>query len=100
MEDVRNLLHLADFEVVRARKHITLARTPAPGLAQLPIRYLAPLPLIRHLCLTSWIIARPLVPQDEPQRVSVSVICPCRNEAGNIEQIVNRLRRRWACRPS
>jgi hypothetical protein len=70
VEDVRNLLHLADFEVVRARKHILLPERLRP-ISSIANSYLAPLPLIRHLCLTNW-IARPLVPQEEPQRVSVS----------------------------
>jgi glycosyltransferase involved in cell wall biosynthesis len=51
---------------------------------------LAHLPLLRHLCLTNWIVARPLHLEDR-NLPRVSVICPCRNEAGNIQQIVERL---------
>jgi hypothetical protein len=39
----------------------------------------------------NWIVARPLLLGNERGGASVSVICPCRNEAGNIEQIVERL---------
>jgi ubiquinone/menaquinone biosynthesis C-methylase UbiE len=89
VEDIQNLLHLTDFDVVRARKHILIPKR-FPLLSMLANRYLAPLPLIRHLCLTNWIVARPLNVQDRTLP-RVSVICPCRNEAGNIQQIVERL---------
>ena len=89
VEDVENLLQLADFEVVRYRKHILVPKR-LPLITDFANRYLAPLPVVRQLCLTNWIVARPLIRTDE-RRPSVSVICPCRNEAGNIEQIVDRL---------
>jgi glycosyltransferase involved in cell wall biosynthesis len=37
------------------------------------------------------VIARPLNLQQAKARPSVSVICPCRNEEGNIQEIVDRL---------
>jgi len=89
-EDVGNILHLQDFQVVHSRRHILLPKR-LPLLTSLANRYLAHLPVIKHLCLTNWIVARPLFPRKEQQPASVSVICPCRNEAGNIEQIVERL---------
>ena len=42
-----------------------------------------------HLCLTSWIVARPR-PEELPAE-GVSVICPCRNEEGHVPDIVGRL---------
>jgi len=51
--------------------------------------FLANLWPLNHLTLTYWIVARPRTqPVDEP---SVSVICPCRNEAGNVPEIIRRL---------
>jgi SAM-dependent methyltransferase len=90
VEDVGNLLNLADFEVVRHRKQILVPKR-LPLVTTFANRYLAPLPVIRHFCLTNWIVARPVMRTAEPHQPSVSVICPCRNEAGNIEQIVERL---------
>jgi glycosyltransferase involved in cell wall biosynthesis len=52
---------------------------------------LAHLPGFRWLCLTNWIVARPLGLQSLEPAPRVSVICPCRNESGNIEHIVRRL---------
>lgn len=90
VEDIKNLLYLTNSEVVLHRKHMLLPKD-VPVLAPIANRYLAHLPVVRQLCLTNWIIARPLMNQNTPRRASVSVICPCRNEAGNIEQIAERL---------
>jgi SAM-dependent methyltransferase len=90
IEDIQNLLHLAGFEVVHRRGHILLPKQ-VPLLTTLANRYAAYMPGFRWMCLTNWIVARPtgLRPLDSVPRVSV--ICPCRNEAGNIEQVVRRL---------
>ena len=89
-KDIANLLYLADFEVVRARPHVLLPKR-IPIVSRLANRFIAALPLFQSLCLTNWTIARPRhlgLPAPAP---TVSVICPCRNEAGNIEQIAARL---------
>jgi ubiquinone/menaquinone biosynthesis C-methylase UbiE len=90
VEDVSNLLYLTNFEVVQKRAHILLPKQ-LPLLTKLANRYVAHLPVFRQLCLTNWIVARPLHVQPAADRPSVSIICPCRNEAGNIQRIVDRL---------
>jgi SAM-dependent methyltransferase len=87
--DIKNLLHLAGFEVVAGQPHLLLPLR-VPVLSNFANRYLAHVRGISWLCLSNWVIARPT---DTAARGSlrVSVICPCRNEAGNIEQIVRRL---------
>ncbi len=89
-EDIVNLFHLADFEVVRRQQHILLPKR-MPVVSALLNRFLAHLPGFEQLCLTNWIVARPVGLAPAISRPSVSVICPCRNEAGNIQQIVDRL---------
>lgn len=87
--DVENLLHLAGFEVVTRREEILM---PAPlGLASKFLNRLAvkfwP---ISEVALTSFFVARPVPDPDELREMSVSVIVPARNEAGNIEDIIER----------
>jgi ubiquinone/menaquinone biosynthesis C-methylase UbiE len=89
-QDVQNLLYLTDYEIVGMRKFLLVPKR-VPLLSTIANRYLAQLPLLRHLCVTNWIIARPLGLADTRNAPKVSVICPCRNEAGNIEQIALRL---------
>ena len=89
-EDLANLLYLADFEVLRVRPHVLLPKH-VPLLTRFVNRFLTPLPFFRAFALTNWIVARPARLIEGRPTPSVSVICPCRNEAGNIQQIVDRL---------
>ena len=88
-EDISNLLHLSGFEVLHRRGHILLPKH-VPFLSTLAIRYLAHVPgspLVVYHQLDSLLEHSKL--SDSASRVSV--ICPCRNEAGNIKQLVQRL---------
>ncbi|MGH7304029.1 MAG: glycosyltransferase [Candidatus Rokuibacteriota bacterium] len=87
--DVENLLRLTGFEIVRTRGHVLLP-VGLGGLGRLVNRVLAHLPVARWFVWTNWVIARP-TPRRELPPPRVSVICPCRNEAGNIESVVRRL---------
>ena len=89
-EDLANLLYLADFEILRSRPHILLPKH-FPPLTTFVNRFLTPLPLIRQFALTNWVVARPTNLIADRAAPSVSVICPCRNEAGNLQQIADRL---------
>ena len=87
-EDVRNVLQLAGFEVVTLRRRILFPKR-VPVLDVLLNGFLASLWPFNHACLTYWIVARPQsTPLGTP---SVSVVCPCRNEAGNIVELIDRL---------
>jgi SAM-dependent methyltransferase len=86
--DVKNLLNLADWEVVRTEHHI-LVPLYLGGLGPWINRILAP--LLPFFCLTVFIVARPRRrPTENPPLLSVSVIIPARNEAGNIAAAVAR----------
>lgn len=95
--DIVNLLDLAGWEPVR-REWRQLLPKRLFGLGALVNRYIAPLPGIRRLCLRSYVVARPqpavapIPPADAPPP-SVTVLIPCRNERGNIENAIRRLPR-------
>ena len=88
VEDITNLLYLVDLEVIRGSCEI-LWPVSTPGLSGLANRYLVKLPFFRWFGITNFVIARPR-PRAR-QDVSVSVIVPARNEAGNIAAIFDRL---------
>ena len=86
--DIINLLELTDYEVVRtdwrqlvpwdfwALAHSSIALSASAG--------------IRRLCVRNYVVARPLgLPAEE--KLSVTVVAPCRNERGNIEPILKRI---------
>ena len=90
-EDVRNLLLLANYELVRQESKI-LIPIYIPLLSYLANRFLAPLPGFRLFNLLNIAVARPigLSAPDRSKLPSVSVIVPARNEAGNIEAAILR----------
>jgi SAM-dependent methyltransferase len=86
-EDMKNLLHLAGWELVRFETRI-LWPLGTPLVQPLCNRWLAP--LLPPFCLTIVLVAR-LKPQADPGRhYRCSVVIPARNEAGNIEAAVRR----------
>ncbi len=92
-EEIRNMMGLADFEVVRHDRQIVF---PAgiPLLADLLNKYLGRLPLMDGLSLMYGIIARPAPHRFAGSRASLpstSVIIPCRNESGHVRPLVERL---------
>lgn len=78
--DVRNLLHLSGWSPLYRQNRILVPGTWL-GLGTLVNRWLAP--LFSWFCLTIFIVARP-TRHAEASELSVSVIIPARNEAGNI----------------
>jgi len=88
-EDTIGFLQLADFEPVK-REWRQLVPRSIFGLGSLINRFIGTLPLIRRLSLRNYLVARPMrgVGLDEP---STTVLIPCRNEKGNIENAVKRL---------
>lgn len=90
-KDIANMLFLADFEPVFSESKI-IAPVYIAFLSNFINRYLAPLPFFRLFCLVNIMVARPLLKSGKKD-LSVSVIVPASNEAGNIENIVKRLPR-------
>ena len=84
--DVLNLLRLSGWSTI-CRQNRILVPSAGFGLGTLVNRWLAP--LLQWFCLTIFIVARPA--RATPMRtLSVSVIIPARNEAGNIAAAVAR----------
>jgi len=91
-EDIKNLLELENFELVRL-DHKILIPFYLPIISNFFNRYIAPLPLFKNFCLVNIAVARPLI-EESNQKVatpSVSIIVPARNESGNIDNIVKRI---------
>jgi ubiquinone/menaquinone biosynthesis C-methylase UbiE len=89
--DFLNLMDLADFEMIRHEQR-QLLPVRWLGLGTFINRYIAPLPGIRQLCLRTYIIGRP-VRHFPDRKLSASILIPCRNEKGNIENAILRMPR-------
>ena len=91
--DVSNLLELSGYEIIHRRPAI-LFPLKIPFISRLANRYLVNFPPLSWCALTHLVVAKSkqqpvqTLPQSYP---SVSVIIPARNEAGNIEEIFERI---------
>lgn len=89
MNDIDNLLHLAGFEVVRRGTDI-LSPVAVPVVSDALNLVAAKLPGIKETALVQFFVARPVPEVLRTPAPSVSVVCPCRNERGNIREAVRR----------
>jgi hypothetical protein len=87
-KDISNIIGLCNYEVVTNKK-IILYPYFIPFLSFLLNRFIAKLPLFRLLTFVNITVARPLF--NPVGSSSVSIIIPCKNEAGNIEDAVRRI---------
>ncbi|PKN11124.1 MAG: glycosyl transferase, partial [Deltaproteobacteria bacterium HGW-Deltaproteobacteria-5] len=88
IEDVSNIMNLADIEVIR-RWHEILLPIHFPIIEKFCNKFLARLWPFKLLTLSNFIMARPR-PRNVPRAPIVSVIVAARNEAGNIAEIFRR----------
>jgi SAM-dependent methyltransferase len=87
-DDVTNLLALSDFEVVSDARRILFPKDVLLFSTFLN-GFVANVWPLSHLSLTWWMVARPR-PARTDERPTVSIIVPCRNEAGMIAEIIER----------
>jgi SAM-dependent methyltransferase len=88
--DIRNFLKLAGFQPVRKHRLILFPKW-VPFLSTIFNDFLGRLPGLRRLCLMQVIVARPIQKPRNEDDLTVSVVIPCRNEAGNIQPAVERI---------
>lgn len=92
MTDVHNFLAITGYTPVKLGRRFLLPKR-VPGISDWVNRYLSQLPLLNHLGLTNYVVARPVYAptEAEQQSYTCSVIIPARNEAGNLGAAIARL---------
>jgi len=88
-EDTMGFLKLSDFDTVK-REWRQLVPRSLFGFGEFINRFIGTLPLIRRLSLRNYLVARPMnkIGLKQP---SATVLIPCRNEKGNIENAIKRI---------
>lgn len=84
-EDIANILNLTGYDVITTQKRFLLP-LDIPLITSFINKFIAHLPLINNLCLTTFVIAKPKIYLEN--NYSVSIIVPAKNESGNIPNIV------------
>ena len=93
--DVRNLLELAHWDVVKSQPR-ALFPFAAGSIERFVNRLIAP--FLPWFCVTEFFVARPAIGREstsadtlpEAAQTSVAIVVPARNEAGNIESAITR----------
>lgn len=88
--DLMNFLTISGYEVVRVQPYL-LFPWSIPLLSSLFNRLLAKLPLLQRCCLRFLTVARPSSKPDDLRNATVSVVITCRDEEGNIADLVRRI---------
>jgi hypothetical protein len=86
--DLNNILELCNLEVI-INKKIILCPYKIPMLSYVVNRFIARLPFFRLFTFLRIFVARPILQSNK--EYSVSIIVPCKNEEGNIEDAVKRI---------
>ena len=88
--DIANLLKLAGFEALETHRIVILPKY-VPLVSAFLNRFCARLPLLKRLCMTQVVVGRLLPPPVPKEELSVSVIVPCKDEKGNVEDAARRI---------
>ena len=88
--DIRNLLKLAGFEALETHRIVLLPKY-LPLVSGFLNRFCARLPFLSKLCMTQVVVARMVPPPVALEDLTVSVVIPCKNEKGNVEDAVRRI---------
>lgn len=86
-DDINNLFYLEEYTGIKSGKRF-LFPFRIPILFNLINKYLSQLPLINSLCITNYMIFKPVSLKKE---YSVSVVIPARNEEGNMKGIIKKI---------
>ncbi|MSP25094.1 MAG: methyltransferase domain-containing protein [Myxococcales bacterium] len=89
MTDIGNLLYLSGFQVVRSGTDV-LVPINVPFFSELGNRVGAKVPVVKETALVQYFVARSVEEQLPSELPGVSVVCPCKDEKGNILEAVLR----------
>lgn len=84
-DDLANLLNLAGYEVITTQRRLLLPVELGP-ISDFVNKWVAILPVINNLCLTTYTVARPKILKG--REYSVSIVVPARNEEKNILKLI------------
>ncbi len=90
VDDIENFLYISGYQVIK-RDFFLLFPKYVPLLSTIFNRLIAKIPFIRRLCLEQFVVARPYKRPDNHAELTSSVVVTCRDEEGNIEELIKRI---------
>lgn len=88
--DIATLLSLTGYELL-GRRHSVLCPKYIPLLSTILNEFCSRLPGLNRLCMTVIYVARAVPMATNPDDATISVIIPCKDERGNVEDAVRRI---------
>lgn len=85
--DIANLMEISGFQLVKHDKKLLLPFF-LPGLSYFINRIIINVPIVNHLAMVDFFVARPIITKTE--EYSVSIIIPAKNEISNIENAIKK----------
>ncbi|MFZ5891563.1 MAG: glycosyltransferase [Myxococcota bacterium] len=89
MSDIGGMLHLSGYEVVREGTDM-LMPIDVPVVSAVANQVAAKLPVLKEFALVDYFVARPVPLPSLKSPLRVSIVCPCRNERGNVREAIAR----------
>ena len=90
IDDIDNFLYIAGYQVIK-RDFFLLFPKYFPIVSEASNTLISKLPVIRRFCLEQVVIARLMCPPDNVKDITTSVVITCRDEEGNIEELVKKI---------
>lgn len=87
--EIANLFEQTGFEIVQQRKAVIIP-IQIPFLSRIANRWLSQIPIIRHFSVFNIVTVRPKL-RELSSNPKVSIVVAARNEAGNIQNLIDRL---------
>jgi|688.fasta_scaffold110712_3 hypothetical protein len=87
--EIANLFEQTGFEIVQQRKAVIIP-IQIPFLSRIANRWLSQIPIIRHFSVFNIVTVRPKL-RELTSNPKVSIVVAARNEAGNIQNLIDRL---------
>ena len=90
IDDIDNFLYISGYQTIK-RDFLLLFPKYFPVISKLTNTLFTKLPIIRRFCLEQFVVARLNRPPDNVKNITTSVVITCRDEEGNIENLVKRI---------
>lgn len=86
IDDIVNLLEILDYRILRKEMRFLVPKR-IPFISEFINKHISKIPILRNLCAVQAIVAQKLAPSQE-KAYSCTVVVPCHNEVGNVEECV------------
>ena len=88
--DHHNLVNLTELELIREGYDL-IVPVNVPVVSDFLNRFIPLVPFLQPLCMLYYTVLRPISPVKDREDNSVTVCVPCKNEEGNIAELVQRI---------